>query len=216
MRNGSSSRISRIFAAVRALPYFSLDDLASLETDKTYLKILFSRYQKSGRVVRLKKGLYVTKDYLDQTEKAGRLTAYAEFLANLLVPASYLSLDYVLYENHLLTEIPTHYTSVTAGKTNAFRNQLGHFYYHKIKDGLFTGFGIEKRAFFDVFRATKAKALFDYLYFRKNQLPNQKAVKALRLNLDTISSKDQQNLENYVSLEKSPKMGLIYSWLFKA
>jgi len=214
MRNVFSSKIKTIFSVAKNLPFFSLDDLASLETDKGYLKVLLSRYEKAGKAVRLKKGLYVAKEYLEKTKENGAGSVYLEFLANLLYQPSYLSLDYILYKHNLLTEVPVNFTSVALKKTKALSNNLGRFFYRKVKSDLFIGFETVKEGGFTVSRATKAKALFDYLYLRKNDLVNQASVSELRLNLKELNNKDKKELKAYVKREGSKKMKEIFDYLF--
>lgn len=213
MRNNIKSKIRTIFSAAKNLPYFSFDDLAGLETNKTYLKILFSRYNKSGKVVRLKKGLYVAKDYLEVAEKTGRISAYLEFLSGVLYSPSYLSLDYVLYQHNILTEVPKNFTSMTMKKTADFSNKFGNYFYHKITKRLFCGFEIFEEDDFTILKARKSKALFDFLYLRKNLLVNKKAVQELRLNLSNLNKHDFKELNNYIKLEDSEKMRRIFNYL---
>lgn len=73
MRNEPKSKISRIISLASKLPYFSLDNLSAVEKDKNYLKVLFSRYSKAGKIIRLKKGLYVAKEYIEEAKKKWRL-----------------------------------------------------------------------------------------------------------------------------------------------
>lgn len=214
MRNDIKTKISRIIALAEKLPYFTLDDLLPIEKDKNYLKILFSRYEKSGKVIRLKKGIYVAERYILEHLTRAEMDFYYEFLANILYQPSYLSLDYILYENNLLTEIPKNFTSVAKNKTAGFSNRFGHFFYHKIKDELFCGFEAVKKSDFMICRATKAKAMFDYLYFRKNFLFNKTAVKELRLNLENFKEKDKKELLKYVKIDGSKRMRSIISFLF--
>jgi predicted transcriptional regulator of viral defense system len=208
MRN--ETKIEKIFALIKKLPYFDFDILTSVEPNKTYLKILLSRHEKKNKVIRLKRGMYVAKDYLDEMEKKNLLSFYSEFLANILYQPSYLSLDYVLYQHNLLTEIPKNFTSVTLNKTGSFSNALGNFFYHKIKNDLFCGFLILKEGDFTIFKATKAKALFDFLYLRKNEIIDKKSIEELRLNFENISKKDFKEFEKYVKMESSKKMKEIY------
>lgn len=215
MRNKEKPKIQRIFLAAKNLPYFSFDDLASLETNKTYLKILFSRYEKSGKVIRLKKGVYVAKDYLDLVEKIDKISVYLEFLSGVLYSPSYLSLDYILYQHNLLTEIPVNFTSVSKNKTISFSNKFSNFFYHKIKDELFCGFEVVEKGDFTIFRASKAKALFDYLYLRKNLLVNKKAFEELRINLENLTKSDLKELKKYIKIENSKKMKEIFNYLAK-
>ena len=197
------------------MPYFGFDDLVGVETDRIYLKILFSRYEKSGRVVRLKRGMYVAKEYLDNLEKKGRLSAYLELISNILYEPCYLSLDYVLYKHNLLTEIPINFTLISTRKTKTFANVLGRFFYHKTKKELFRGFtATHKEGDFMILEATKAKALFDFLYFRKNFLSGKESVEELRLNLADFTAKDKAELLSYAKTEKTKKMKVIINHLF--
>ncbi|MBI4993141.1 MAG: hypothetical protein HZC26_03350 [Candidatus Magasanikbacteria bacterium] len=215
MRNKKIPKIKYIYNLAKKLPFFGFDDLIGMETDRIYLKILFSRYEKSGRVVRLKKGLYVAKEYLDNLEKKGRLSAYLELVSNILYEPCYLSLDYILYKHNLLTEVPVNFTLVSTRKTKSFANVLGRFFYHKIKKGLFRGFtAARKDGDFMILEATKAKALFDFLYFRKNLLSNKESAEELRLNLVGFTAKDKTELMSYVKMEKSKKMKTIINYLF--
>lgn len=210
MRN-EISRINRITSLIASLPYFTLGDLFLVFENKNYLKTMLSRYAKSGKIMRLKKGFYVAKEYLNNLEKKNILSDYTEFTANLLHTPSYLSLDWVLYENNLLTESPKNFTSISLSKTATFSNELGNFFYHKIKKELFLGYIIEKKGDFTILKATKAKALFDFLYLRKNILSDKKSIEELRLNFENFSSKDWRKLENYIKLEKSEKMKNIFN-----
>lgn len=197
-------------ALASQLPYFGLDNLAGISKDKTYLKILLSRYEKAGRIIRLKKGIYVTKDYIDEVQKKDSFSFYTEFAAGLIYQPSYLSLEYILYRHNLLTEVPRNITSVTLNKTSRFTNALGHFFYHTVKPKLFCGFSIENDRGFRINCATKAKALFDFLYLRKNVLFSKEAVKELRLNFDSFNRPDLRELGKYIKLEGSKRMKEIF------
>lgn len=214
MRNDNKSKINQIFSAAKELPCFSLDDLATMETNKTYLKILLGRYAKAGKIIRLKKGLYVAKEYVDNLEKKGRFSYYLDFLNGVLCEPSYLSLDYVLYKHNLLTDVPYNFTAITKNKTAIFTNKFGNFLYYKIKDQLFCGFELIKESEFSFLRATKAKALFDFLYLRKNILPVKEAVKELRLNVENLNRADIKELKKYVALDGSKKIKEIVNYLF--
>lgn len=214
MRNDIKTKIGRIIALIEKLPYFTLDDLLSIEKNKNYLKILLSRQEKAEKIIRLKKGIYVTVRYHLSHLNRSEADFYHEFLANILYRPSYLSLDYILYENNLLTEIPKNFTSITKNKTAKFSNKFGNFYYHKIKDELFSGFELVKKDDFTIFRARKAKALFDFLYFRKNIITDKKSAEELRLNLREFHLKDKKELRDYINKEGSKKMKEIYHYLF--
>lgn len=212
MRN-NNIKSKRILKLAGTLPAFGAADLAPLGEKRLHLNIILSRHVKRGTLLRLRRDLYVTRNYLDRAERKGIFSDYVEFLANKLYSPSYLSLDYVLHEHNMLTEIPRNITSVGLRKTGHFSNELGNFIYHKIKEELFGGFNVLKKGDFSILKATKAKALFDFLYFRKRLLVDRKAIEALRLNLDEFSKSDFKELEGYVLKEGSVKMKEIINWL---
>jgi len=142
------------------------------------------RHEKAGKFLRLKRGIYTTGSYIEKMKNRGQIEIFMDFLANFLYKPSYLSLETVLYRHNILTDVPFHLTSVTKNKTIIFGNKLGNFFYYKIKPSLFCGFELREELEFSIARATKAKALFDFLYLRKNILPVKEAVEELRLNLE--------------------------------
>jgi predicted transcriptional regulator of viral defense system len=215
MRNNNNYKIREIFEKNKNLPFFTLDTLLPIETNRDYLKIMLSRAAKSGEIVRLKKGIYVTKYYLEKARVNQKMSSYSEFLANNIYRPSYLSLEYVLYENNMLTEVPINYTSVAMNKTANFTNSLGNFFYQKIKKDLFVGFFIELKDDYLVGKATKAKALFDFLYLRKSILVNKESIQELRLNMSVFGSKDKKEFERYVKIDKSSKMNQIFHYVFE-
>ncbi len=212
MRN-EDIRSKRILELAGTLPSFSSANLAPLGEKRLYLNIILSRSVKRGVLLRLRKNLYVAKSYLDQAERKGIFSDYVEFTANKLYSPSYLSLEYVLHEHNLLTDLPRNITSVGMRKTDHFSNELGNFIYHTIKKDLFCGFKVIKKGNFSILKATKAKALFDFLYFRKKLLVDRKALEALRLNLGEFNKNDFKELEGYVAKEGSVKMKEIINWL---
>jgi len=214
MGNIKKYKTESIFTVAKELPYFELEDLLSVEKNKEYSKIILSRYKKTGKVIHLKKGIYVTKDYVDTIKIRGELSSYSEMIANKIYQPSYLSLEYVLYQHNLLTEIPNNFTSVSLAKTYKFSNDFGNFFYRRIKKGLFLGFNLEKKGDFWVAKATKAKALFDFLYLRKNDLIDKNSAEELRLNLSEFKNEDKRELGKYIKIEGSAKMKEIFNFLF--
>ncbi len=212
MRN-EGIKSKQIVSLVATLPSFGAADLAPVGEKQAYLNIVLSRQAKRGILVRLRKNLYVARSYLDNTERRGVFSDYVEFAANRLYPPSYLSLDYVLHEHNMLTEVPQNITSMALRKTERFSNDLGNFIYHKIREELFLGFKVVKKGNFSISKATKAKALFDFLYLRKRLLVDKRAVDELRLNLDDFTKTDFKEFEGYAKIEGSSRMKEILNWL---
>ena len=212
MRN-NKNRSKTIIELAEKLPVFTFHDFLGAEESASYLRMVLHRYEKSGKLLRVKKGIYTTTAYVEKMRNRGEIEIFTDFLANFLYLPSYLSLDTILYRNNILTEIPVNLTSVSQNKTAMFINKLGNFIYHTIRPSLFFGFELSKESGFSIMRATKAKALFDFLYLRKNVLPNKEAVSELRLNVENLSRADIKDLKKYVALEDSKKLKTILNYL---
>jgi len=154
---------------------------------------------KSGQLIQLKRGLYVTRSYI---QRLGNNDAYLEFLSNNLKRPSYLSSEYVLQKYSMISESVFVYTNITTKKTKTYQNSLGTFQYANIKDELFCGFKITTVGINEIKQATKAKALFDYLYFRLWRIPmvSKEYVYSLRLNLQEMVREDFLEFRSYVDL----------------
>ncbi|MFC1495856.1 hypothetical protein ACFL52_00390 [Candidatus Margulisiibacteriota bacterium] len=210
---GNDPKIRKIYRLLAKLPFFTLSSLAGVEKDRSYLKILFSRYVKAKKLLRIKQGVYTSKEYLDNLKVKGEYPGFPELIAAIIYQPSYLSMDYILYQHNMLTEIPNNFISVTKNKTKYFKNDFGNYFYHKIAERLYCGYSATKKNSFTVYKATRAKALFDFIYFRKNILTNKKSITELRLNLEVLSKKDKKEFAGYISLEGSKKMEQLGAWL---
>jgi len=199
---------------VIALPLFTFDNLKVLDISQPYLKILLSRKIKSGEVIRLKKGLYTTRSFVEHIKQEGGFSDYLEYLATHLYRPSYLSLEYVLYQHHLLTEVPINFTLISTHKTTVFRNRFGTFLYHSLKKSLFQGFTLDKRGGFLIPMATVGKALFDFLYLRQSILKDPRAIRELRLNLEEMTAADKRVFTKFVCEAGSQHLHTIAMNLF--
>lgn len=195
------------------MPYFTLANLSVIEKNREYLKIFLSRMSKSDEITRLKKGMYVSKNYLDSIKMAGKYNDYCEFIASAMYEPAYLSVEYVLAEHNLLTEAVYNFTLVSTNKTNSITNKLGSFSYYTVKKDLFFGFKLKSSDDYLIYKANLAKALFDFLYIRKDSLINIKTAEELRLNLENLKNKDIAELKKYIKKEGSKKMKNIFNWL---
>lgn len=104
------------------LSYFDKNTLAQfIELSDNSLYAAINRWVKNGKIIQLKKGFYVTGDYLDKMPEKEK---YLEFIANKLKFPSYLSLEYVLQKYSVLSESIFSLTSVTLKSKRVFRNKL--------------------------------------------------------------------------------------------
>lgn len=185
--------------------YFGKNTLSQyVEVSQNSLYSNIKRWLKKGILVQLKRGFYVTGDYL--SKNAGS-PGYYEFVSNKLYEPSYLSSEYVLQQYNMLSEAVFAFTAITLKTKRKYENQLGRFIYHNVKENLFTGYEIVKKGPFRIKMATRAKALFDYLYlkFYKTGSIDTETIKSLRLNLDDFSKKDLKEFSTYCEMANVAK-----------
>lgn len=191
------------------IPYFTLEGFkqaAHMESPHQ-VRVMFHRWAKTGHILPLKKGVYMTRRFYEQHRGDYGFTLA---VSAILVPQSYLSLEFVLQQNNLLTEVTYPVTCVTTKNTRRIINPLGTFWYRHIRDDLYRGFTITESFGIGIAQASVAKALFDYLYLRP--LPptyrNQKInlAEELRLNLEELSVSDRDEFSRFVEESRSRKM----------
>jgi predicted transcriptional regulator of viral defense system len=213
MRNEKIPLSTSILTHVRNLPYFEIGNIPTLGASLHHTRIVLSRLCAQKRIIRLKKGMYVSQAYIDRIKIDKIYSVYLEFIATKMYEPSYLSLEYILYEHNALTDVPANLTLITTKKTYHTSNDLGTFVYHKIKNELFRNYRIKRNNHFIYGRASKAKALFDYLYLRRKQIADRKMLEEYRLNLEVFSQDDFVELEKYIHDTGSAKMNKIYTWV---
>lgn len=215
MRNDTKNQnlTKRVSSLTAELPCFGIDNLKITEINSSYLRRILSRLTKRGELVRLKKGFYVSSNFIRKTKIENKYSPFLEFLANKIYHPSYLSLEYVLSFHNLLTEAPVNFTAITKKKPVVFSNHLGNFIYRHVKDELFLGFETSLKKDFPVKKASCAKALFDFLYLRKGEVVNTDAFDELRLNLEVLTEKDKKELKKYIEMEGSKKMKEIFGFI---
>jgi len=144
---------------------------------------------------------------------------FAPMVSAILIPQSYLSLEYILQRNAILTEMTYPVTAVTLKQTRVFENKLGTFTYRNIKAGLYQGFTFTEYLGIPIAQATVAKALFDLLYLRpwksSQRLASYNLAEDMRLNLEDFSENDQVEFETFVEISNSKKMDQILKNLRK-
>jgi len=146
------------------LPYFTIQAVNQLiGGSMVSTRLLLSRQEKSGKVLRIKRGFYLTREFWLQNKHDLNFTA---MISAIIQPHSYLTGVWILQNHGVMTEGIYLVTAATLKHTRSISNQLGNFHFFHIKEKLFNGF-IEKNVNGIVCReATAAKALFDFFYFR--------------------------------------------------
>jgi hypothetical protein len=211
---------STILSSLDSIPYFTIEAVKQLLGDESTaagtIQTTLYRWMKAGHIIQLKKGVYMTRRFFELHRADAN---FAPMISAILIPQSYLSLEYVLQRNAILTEITYPVSAVTLKQTRVFENKLGTFTYRNIKSDLYQGFTISEYLGIPIGQATVAKALFDFLYFRpwsgKEQSANVNLAEELRLNIEDFSEKDQVEFAAFVEISKSRKMAKILNNLRK-
>jgi len=191
---------------LESLPFFNKSQ-ARLLIGKTgrNLDAKLAQLKKVGYLVPLKKNLYVTDPYYQQTNRS----FYGEYLAGILRSPSYLSLEYILAKEGIIPEGIVNFTSITLKSSRTYDNVVGTFLYRNLKPILFTGYIENNWDTKIIRRATRAKALFDWLYLQKLPHPRSDLSDDLRINWDSLTLADINEFGNYVNLSQSGKMSRI-------
>lgn len=204
-----------IFKFFEPIPCFTKQNLINYFSGfESALNERIKRALKNERIFELKRGLYVTHVYFLKEPKK---TEFKEFIASKLRYPSYLSLEYVLAKYGLITEATYPLTSITIKTGRSYQNFLGTYLYSNLKKELY--FGFKESSFYQnkYFIATKAKAMFDFLYLKRNLGKDLKkeVLFDLRINWDNFSKADFALFRNYILKSKSKKMEKIFKILEK-
>lgn len=187
--------------------------------DRNYLKLLeknpnnlnanLKYWLRNNQLISLKKGFYIFSSKYNETEDKDK---YLEYLANQLLSPSYLSLEYILSKHQLLTEAVFTVTSISFKASRQFNTKIVSFNYYQIPNKLFIGYSIKKYNERNIFEASKAKALFDFLYLRFRKISvNQENLDSFRLKLGLLNKKDLKELNSYFKLLNNKKWAKLQS-----
>lgn len=195
------------------LPYFTTASLASLlGVSNATARVTASRWEKQDRIIRLKRGYYLTRDFYLTHHNQEK---FYNLVSNIIKPESYLSLEYILQQHGVLTEGTFTVTAATSKNTTSINNKIGVFNYYHIKPELYAGFRSQQKLGISYYWASKAKALFDFLYLKSLPLAKRKKeynlAEDLRLNLDDFTQEEIAEFKSYIELAQSDKMDFIFN-----
>lgn len=128
------------------------DLMAHLRVNKVNASTILARLEKSGHLLRLKRGLWAFPGKIDPLALAEQLT-YP-------FPA-YISLQSALYFQGMISQIPETVFAVSPARTRTYRTRLGTFSIHHISPAFFFGFTVLPSG---CKMATPEKALLDFFY----------------------------------------------------
>ena len=141
-----------------------------IESDYQQLGVPSKKIQsleKSGELIRLKRGLYVVNP-----EISGK-TISAPLCANHIYGPSYVSLRWALRWYGLIPEQVHRMTSTTIKRSRSFETPIGFFDYYQVKPSYFSiGLRIIQEEGISFMMATPEKALCDFILY-DSYLPNR-------------------------------------------
>jgi len=196
-----------------SIPYFTIAGFrqAAEMDNPAQARLLLHRWTAAGHILRLKKGVYMTRRFyeLHRTE-----AAFTPAISAILLPQSYVSLEFILQRHNLLTEATYPLTAVTPRNTRRIVNRMGTFWYRNLRANLYHGFTILEYFGIRYAEASLAKALFDYLYLRPLGADIRRAsfdlAEELRLNLDEVPPEGREEFRQLVEDAARPKMERVY------
>jgi len=157
-----------------------------------------SRWVKSGKLIQLRRGLYVLSEPYRKTQP------HPFYLANKLQRGSYVSLQSALEYYGLIPEYVPAVTSITTRRSQTLATPLGNFIFRHVKSELFFDYvQIDMGGKQLAFVATPEKSLLDLLYLTPGS-DNPSYLRELRLqNLENLNI---ERLKSLASQTRSRKL----------
>ncbi len=161
----------------RTLPLIDTENLMVGSSDPSSVQVQISRWHKAGKIIQLKKGIYLL------AEPYRKVEVYEPYIAAVLKRPSYISLEKALEYHNLIPEAVSVYTSVTTKRGARFESEAGIFDYRHIQESLFWGYASHTVNQQTSFIAVPEKALLDFFYLKK-----------IKMSLDYVREMRLQNL----------------------
>lgn len=162
---------------------------------------------KRGVLRSIKPGFFLNEFLYKNSSNPDEILCY---VGSILVPQSYVSLQWALSKYGILAEGVYSLTFITIRKTRKFLSGGVSLTYRSIKPSLFFGFRSQTTGNFEYQIASPAKALFDYFYLSPSGSERQEN----RFNLDVLTQEDINEFRDFVNKSQSPKMRKILKYLY--
>ena len=193
---------------------FDYNLLLSALSDYSKPRDKITRLLTNGDIVRIKKGLYCFGEALR------RKPVSREYLANLILGPSYVSLEYALSSHGLIPERVEQLTSVTTQRSRAFTTPLGHFSYHTLSNPRYAvGACLETSGSARFLMASPEKALVDKVWTDKRFSGRRASdyetylLEDLRIDPDGLRVLDRARLCAVAHAYASPKINKLARFL---
>ncbi len=154
-------RFERLLEIVAAEPVFETGLLLAGGVDPTDVRRQLSRWTRAGRILQLRRGLYVL------APPYRRMAPHPFVVSNRLRVGSYVSCQAALAHYGLVPEHAPGVTAVSTGRTGRFVTPLGQFTFRHVKADLFHGYVLAPvGAGQEAFVALPEKALLDLVHLQ--------------------------------------------------
>lgn len=142
------------------LPVFSVQDVVTLSgQEASSVRVGLHRWVDTGRIERLRRGLYTLND---RDREAPLTPAY---LASAMVEPSYLSGVWMLSQLSVIPEAVFSVTAATRGRKLQFENAYGRFTYRRLPERAWFGYSSQEVQGYRFLQADSEKALLDAIYW---------------------------------------------------
>ncbi len=179
-------------------PLFETGLLLAGDVDPASVRRQLSRLTASGRLIQLRRSLYVLAPPYQKVKP------HPFLIANHIVRHSYVSLQSALDHYGLIPEHVPVVTSITTSRPGHWETSLGNFDYRHVKTDLFFGYRMEDVSGGQVaLVATPEKALFDLLYLQPG---SDQPAYLQELRLQNLESLDLSALLGLAENSGSPKL----------
>ena len=140
-------------------PIFSTGFLLADATNVAMIRVQLGRWVKAGKLIQLRRGVYCL------AQPYRKVDPHPFFAANFIKQPSYVSLQSALSYWGMIPEYVPTITSITTGRPEELKNELGSFMFRHIRKNLFYGYrevslGNKQKALV----AVPEKALLDLMY----------------------------------------------------
>lgn len=156
------------------LPFVETSALRAWGEDPRLVSVQVSRWVRAGKLVQLRRGLYMLPRALRRT------TVPVEYVANALVTPSYVSLQRALAIYGMIPERVPLIQSVTTARAGRFSTPEARFDYRHVKSDWFCGYVERPFASGSALVATPEKALLDLVWLSPGRFTRAR-VEELRL-----------------------------------
>jgi len=183
---------------VQDQPSFESGLLLSGSVDPGYIRKQLSIWIKNGKIIQLKRGVYVL------AQPFQKIHPHPFVIANRLYFPSYVSYQSALSYYGLIPEGVYSFLSASTRKTKTWETQIGVFNYHSMQTGWFHGYTsleVDDRQF--AFIPLPEKALLD-LIFLTPQGDSPAYLEELRL--QNLGGLDLSIMESMVDMARKPKL----------